>query len=125
MKQLTGVLIDTEAREARILTIKDELDEFYKILNCETIDIVKRRVGRSEVNIICDDEGTFREDPKISAIGNLGNVMLVGNLFVVGIEDNEGELTSLDNPENILRKCRMTPTRQHPEGLMMLTQCDY
>lgn len=131
MSKLSGVLIDTEKRIARSVTIEDELDEFYKILNCSTIDIVQRRIGsgrsKKSFSIVCDDEGTFVEDPKISAINNLGSGMLVGNLFITGLSDDEGNLLSLA-PEDlnyILRRCQKMPTRKHPEGLMILTQCEY
>ena len=85
-KLLRGVLVDVEKETAGVVEIPDELDEFYRILNCSCIDITVRRIGcnfhnRIRVNIICDDEGLCKSDPKISAIDNLGNVQLVGNLL--------------------------------------------
>lgn len=44
-KNLIGVLVDVEKETVSKIEIKDELDEFYRILNCSCIDIVSRRIG--------------------------------------------------------------------------------
>lgn len=130
-RKLSGVLIDTEKRIARSVIIEDEIEEFYKILNCSIIDIVQRRIGsgrsKKVFSIVCDDEGTFVADPKIFAVNNIGDWMLVGNLFITGLSDGKGNLLSLTESETdyILRHCKKKPTKKHPEGLMILTQCEY
>ena len=80
--------------------IDDELETFYNLLNCNTIDIVSRRVAGVAVRIICDDEGYFKPNPKVGA-HTLFNVSppLVGNLIFAGTEDNEGNLTDLTDNE--------------------------
>lgn len=67
------------------------------------------------------------DDPKVSAIDNLGNIMLVGNLFITGPADQEGNLTSLtkEDANFVLKRCQVMPIKLHPEGLMILTQCEY
>lgn len=131
-KLLRGVLVDVEKETAGVVEIPDELDEFYRILNCSCIDITVRRIGcnfhnRIRVNIICDDEGLCKSDPKISAIDNLGNVQLVGNLFIVGGKVDDGNLTSLTETEaaTILRRVQKMGTTKFPGGYPMLTQCEY
>lgn len=128
MKKLLGVLVDVEKEEAKVIEINDDLNEFYRVLNCDTIDIVTRRVGKKLVSIICDDEGLFKDEPKISAIDNRGNVMLVGNLFIVsGETDGDGDLVSLTNAESkyIMERVKTMYTRIFPDGYPMLTQCEY
>ena len=61
------------------LNIKDELQNYYNLIECNSIDIVRRKIGKRYFNIICDDEGMLVDGPKISAISNLGEVRLVGN----------------------------------------------
>ena len=131
-KLLRGVLVDVEKETASVVEIPDELDEFYRILNCTCIDIPMRRIGsnsrnRIQVNIVCDDEGLCKASPKISAIDNLGNVQLVGNLFIVGGEVENGNLTSLTESEavTILGKIKRIGTTKFPAGYPMLTQCEY
>lgn len=129
-KLLLGVLVDVAKETVRAVEIPDELDEFYRILNCDCIDIVSRRIGwraKKRFNIVCDDEGLFKDPQKISAIDNMGHPQLVGNLFIVGGTDPEGNLTGLSKAEAdyILGYVLQMGTRNFPAGYPMLTQCEY
>lgn len=124
MKKLRGVLVDVENETVKVLEIEDKLDEFYRILNCTCIDIVVRNVhNHMRYNIICDDEGLFKEPTKISGIGLDYSPELVGNLFIVGGEVIDGELTSLTDEELswLLRFIKKMPTKKYPAGYPMLT----
>lgn len=102
----------------------ETLDDFYKLLGCDCIDIVNRRVGKMSFDIICDDEGLFVNDPKISAIGNMGEVVLVGNLLLCKGTDKNGDLLPLEDEDiaylkrYIVKLC----THHFPKGYPMLTQ---
>lgn len=126
---LRGVLVDVEKETVSVVEIPDELDEYYRILNCTCIDIVVRRIGRKNFYIVCDDEALFKEPQKISAINNLGQPMLCGNLFIVGgeVEGINGNLTSLELSEAVYvtGKIQHMGTRKFPAGYPMLTQCEY
>ncbi|MCM1189822.1 MAG: DUF3846 domain-containing protein [bacterium] len=129
-KKLLGVLVDVYNEKAQPLEIEDELDSFYKILDCTCIDIVRRRIGgrfKKAFEIVCDDEGLFREPQKISAIDNLGQPQLVGNIFITGTVDVDGNLTSLTKYDvsYILSKVQKMSTRKFINGYPMLTQCEY
>ena len=108
MRKLRVVYLDVEnGKFAEERVIDDDLQEFYKLLNCNTIDIVRRMVGGVKVCIICDDEGYFNPNPKVGA-HTLFNVSppLVGNLIFAGTEDNEGNLTDLtDNEIERIKYC--------------------
>ncbi len=129
MNQIKAFYIDPETNTAEPRTIEDSLDVFYGMLRCRTIDIVTRKIGirGRAFNIICDDEGAFANDQKISAIDNLGRVMLVGALLIVGPADEHGNLTGLTSHDVALIKRYVThlSTRLHPEGWKMLTTCEY
>ena len=100
-KKITGVLIDTKANTAKVVTIDDTLDAYYSALNCSCIDIVSRTIGESEkyFTIVCDDEGLFKATPCISAVSDLGEPMLVGSLFITDFAPGTGELVSLSDKE--------------------------
>ena len=115
-------------KTAEVREIKDDLQEFYKLIDCGCIDIVDRKIGHKRFDIICDDEGLFTDSPKISAIDNLGEPMLVGNLIIVGTPDGESEeLKGLTDKEAeyVLERIQKMYTRKYPEGYYMLTQCEY
>ena len=100
-KKITGVLIDTVSNTAEVVTLDDTLEAYYSALNCSCIDIVERTIGESEkyFTIVCDDEGLLKADPCISAVSDLWEPMLVGNLFVTDLEHDTGDLVSLPEHE--------------------------
>lgn len=68
--------------------IRRDIDEYHRLLQCTVLDMPFRWIGGKPFVIICDDEGTFREDCRVSA-RNGNEIMLVGNLFVVAFDGNE------------------------------------
>ena len=102
MPKITGILIDVETGKAGAKTIDRNLESYYKHLNCETIDIVEKKIGSKIYNIICDDEALLKSPaPDPSALSNLFpyKYSLFGNLFVTGPADDEGNLTSIPRSE--------------------------
>ena len=75
----------------------DVINETHKALQCTVIDIQERKIGKKVFDIICDDEGLFKQPAKISAIDNLGSPMFVGNLLVV--KNKDGETTTLSDED--------------------------
>jgi len=116
-----------ENKESEIIEFKDDLDTFYKLIQCSTIDIVQRKLGNKYYNIICDDEGALIDSPKISAVNNLGDAMLVGNLIIVGDANEDGDLLGIEDNEakNLLQYFQKVNTRKYTEGYTMLTNCEY
>ena len=128
-KTIRAFYIDPTTNTAEPRIIEDKLDTFYELLHCRCIDIVTRNIGvrGRPFSIICDDEGTFADDPRISAIDNIGRAMLVGALLIVGPADDDGELTGLTSTDvrHIRKYVTHLSTRKHPEGWQMLTTCEY
>lgn len=125
MSKIKGVLVDVQNNTVEVAELEHDLDSFHEVINCRCIDIVDRRIGGKYFSIICDDEGMLTDNPRISAIGDSGYPMLVGNLFVVGSED--GDICSLTDQEAayVLSKVENLATVKHPEPYKMLTQLDY
>lgn len=110
------------------LNIKDDLQNYYNLIECNSIDIVRRKIGKRRFNIVCDDEGMLTEEPKISAISNLGEVRLVGNLVICSdLVTEDGDLVGLsdEEAEYIIQRIEYLYTRQYPQGYYILTQCEY
>lgn len=126
-KKLTAYYIDPETATADPVEITAALDTYYELLHCNIIDIVTRKIGGKYYDIICDDEGLFNADPRISAIDPNWSAMLVGALLVIGLPDDEGNETSLseDDVAHIASRVLHMGTRNHPEGWYMLTDVEY
>ena len=123
---MKALLLDV--MEGKVETVDaDGLEEFYKLLHCTTIDIVQRIIGDRWYDIVCDDNGTFVEDPRISAVDSKGQIMLVGNLLICGLADADGVLTSLseEDIEHIKESIQKVKTVMHPEGLLMICRMGY
>ena len=123
-------MLDIENNDAKVVEFEPCLQQYYNLLHCERIEVVPRTIGYNRshrrFNIVCDEEGSYKEDNKISAIDNIGKVMFVGSLLVVNRAEN-GETDSLTDSECefVLSKIQKMYTRNHPEGYLMLTQCEY
>ena len=91
-------LLDVKNNEVKVVEAKG-LEDYYRYIGCDIIDIVRRKIGDLEVEIVCDDEATFAEHPKVSAIDIMGTPCLYGNLLVAGGKVIDGNLTELTEAE--------------------------
>ena len=97
------LLLDVQKQEVRVVEANG-LDDYYKLLNCDTIDITNREVfnfrrqERRTFDIICDDNGLLKSDIIPSAVGKDRSVQLVGNLLICSF-DEEGNEQSLSEEE--------------------------
>ena len=92
---------------------KNALETYYKMLDCETIDIQERYINNKIYDFIIDDEylinGKADKEQEIIAIGTRkGEILelIYHALLIVGIANNKGEETDLTNNDidNILIK---------------------
>lgn len=115
-------LIDVN-NTSREIEIKDDLQEFYKVLNCSTIDIVSREIGGKYYDIVCDDEGLCNNNPIVSAYDRNCRPMLVGNLLIFGVGE-DGELGSLtdEDVEHIKKSIRTIPLETGSTDILF---CEY
>ena len=76
------------------------LGDYYNRIGCDYVDIIHRRIGDVEVEMVLDDEGLLVNAPKPSGISVDGTPMLFGNLLVAsGRVTDDGELTELTEEE--------------------------
>ena len=129
MRKIKAYYIDPKNNIAEAREITPDLDTYYEMLHCDTIDIVNRGLTNTarRMDIVCDDNGLYANDVRISAIDDCGNPMLVGALLVVGEADDEGYETSLtdDDVRWLERYTHHVRTRLHPAGYKMLTHLTY
>ena len=90
---------------------QEGLDEIYRLIECNAIDIVERWIGGKPYRIICDDEGMYAVNPKISFYAPR-ECYLVGNLIITGHEDNEGYLTSLSVADILNIRLSLVPFKE-------------
>ena len=121
------LFLDVENREVKLVDANG-LDDYYRFIGCRTIDIVRRRIGDVEVEIVIDDEGALIDKPKISAIDIDGTPMLFGKLLVAsGRVTEDGELTELTKSEvdEIMDNVATITTSVYKEPYPVFVEMDY
>ena len=104
------------------------LDDYYRLIGCRTIDIVRRKIGDIYVEIVIDDEGALVEHPKPSAVDIVGEIALYGNLLVAsGRVTDDGELTELtqDEIDAIKENVAEVTTGFYKEPFKIFVEMDY
>ena len=104
------------------------LDDYYNLIGCRCIDIVRRRIGDIYVEIIIDDEGALLDNAKVSAIDVTGDIALYGNLLVAsGRVTEDGELTELTQVEIdvIMVNVAEVTTSVYKEPFKIFVEMDY
>ena len=78
---------------------ESNLDFMYRNIECDCIDIPRRKIGGKTFEIVCDDEGLLKINPRVSAIGKNKEVMLVGNLLVFSGVTPGGDLIDITSED--------------------------
>ena len=121
------LLLDVENREVKMVEAND-LEDYYRLIGCRTIDIVSRIIGDVKVEIVLEDEGALVDNPKVSAIDIDGTPMLFGNLLVSsGRVTEDGELTELTRAEidEIMDNVATITTSVYKEPYPAFVEVDY
>lgn len=102
MKNITinVVVLDTTENVIHAKSIERDLDTYYKTINCDLIDIVERKIGNNYYDIICDDEGLFKEGNPTAIIttDNDDNMVeqIVGSVIICSHDDDGGTIGLTD-----------------------------
>ena len=121
------LLLDVENKDVKIVEANC-LADYYKFIGCNYVDIIHRRIGDVEVEIVLDDEGLLVENPKVSAINVDGTPVLFGNLLIAsGRVTDDGELTELTEEEvdEIMDNVATISTSVYTEPYPAFVEVDY
>ena len=108
------LLIDTESNSSKVIETEGGLENYYKILNCSLIDITERKIDGQYFDIICDDEGLFKEGNQVSAVSEDGRPQLVGNILICN-HDGEGGESGLSD-EDLEKVSKRLAIATSPDG---------
>lgn len=96
-KKLKGVLVNPD-EGLRVVDFKDELEEYYRLIETDIIEEVPCKVAGYPMRIICDEEGRRKRRIPSCAYED-GTVRIVGNALFLGAADDEGNYTGLSDKE--------------------------
>ena len=121
------LMLDVENKDVKMVEA-NTLADYYKLIGCRCLDIIHRRIGDAEVEIVLDDEGLLVENPKVSAINVDGTPVLFGNLLIAsGRVTDDGELTELTEAEvdEIMDNVATITTSVYKEPYPVFVEVDY
>ena len=124
MKMLMLDVVNKDVKMVEANTLAD----YYKLIGCDYVDVIHRRIGDVEVEIVLDDEGLLVENPKPSGISVDGTPMLFGNLLIAsGRVTEDGELTELAEEEvdEIMDNVATITTSVYTEPYPAFVEVDY
>ena len=105
---MKGLLINLDENEVLEVMIDDNntLNDITSAISCDTIDVVRDvNIGKRKYDIIVDDNGLFKDNPRPSARCMDAEQVLFGSIIVVNADNEKGTWHSLtdDDIENIHR----------------------
>ena len=124
MKMLMLDVVNKDVKMVEANTLAD----YHRLIGCNYVDIIHRRIGDVEVEIVLDDEGLLVENPKPSGISVDGTPMLFGNLLITsGRVTDDGELTELTEEEvdEIMDNVATITTSVYKEPYPVFVEVDY
>ena len=68
---MIALFLDMENDEVRIVTVNG-LQDYYRLIGCDCIEIANREIRGKRFDIICDDEGLLKAEPQVSAVNGRG-----------------------------------------------------
>lgn len=98
--------IDTETDEHGPVEVEPKIDEYYRLLGCDCIDIIVREVNGTPFNIVLDDEGLLKPN-RITGVNLSADERLAGSLLIFGVEEGTCELRGLTDKEMLIIQRRM------------------
>ena len=121
------LMLDVENKDIKMVEA-NSLDDYYKLIGCNYVDIIHRWIGDVEVEIVLDDEGLLVNAPKPSGISVDGTPVLFGNLLIAsGRVTDDGELTELTEEEvdEIMDNVATITTSVYTEPYPVFVEVDY
>ena len=116
-EKITAVLVDVYGTgRIKKIRIRSELEDYYRVLKCRTVDMPTRWIGGKPFTFICDDEGLFVDGCKVSALDSDDEPALVGNLLIVAYDGGEDVRGLTDEEVRHVMQHRGGRGRMAPSG---------
>lgn len=108
--------VNANAVKFGTIDIEPTLEEYYRLLDCDCIDIVVRRVGGIPFNIVLDDEGLLKPN-RVGGAATDCDELLMGNLLLFGVDDVTHDLRGLAEHEaQTIEGSVVVAILQHEDG---------
>lgn len=108
------VLFEAGKSEGKVVELESTLEEYYKLLNCDCIEMISRKFNNTYYDVIVDEEGLFKQNlvPTAQSYDENGVKFetIFGNMLVTKVNE-EGDCVDL-NAEDIKNITEKTSKRK-------------
>ena len=64
------LFLDMENDNVTVVEVNG-LQDYYRLIGCDCIEIANREIRGKRYDIICDDEGLLKAEPQVSSVNGL------------------------------------------------------
>ena len=122
------LLLDTDSLQPQVVETEGGLAEWYRLIKCDLIDIVSRKIGGRYFDIIVDDEGLYKGGAKVTALDTQQQPLLVGNLVICNHDGEGGETSLTDEDIELIKRQLVVLTEadaEDPQRWLAINGVDY
>ena len=107
-------VIDVNAGTYYTDDIQDDIKSYYKIIDCQLIDIAELEIDNTTFDVIYDDEGMFvKNGARPSVVDKNDNVRMVGTVIFCYFNKNGDEIGLNDGDAATLNKYMLRVVPDH------------
>ena len=86
MHNINGILIDPEERTVTDVEVGYSLEEWYKLLDCDSVEFAFLSLKEGDVQMICDEEGLYTDKAQFT-FSSVDYQQFAGKALIVDFEE--------------------------------------
>lgn len=98
---MIGFVIDPNSDTAKLAEVNG-LEDYYRTIGCDCIDISMVYLNNRLFNVVCDDEGLLKGGAVPSVFDGDGNPIIVNTVIVLGADEESCDTRSLTLDEALM-----------------------
>ena len=75
---MSALILDAFNEDVRVVDPQN-LQDYYKLLNCSSVDVTNKKISDKQFNLIFDEEAELLETRRPSAMDDYGQAVLFNN----------------------------------------------
>ena len=103
-------IVMAEMPQLEVVEIEPKLDTYYKMLDCDTVEMPSRKIGGKYFIFICDEEALCGKVFTVTVRSKSDDELNLVNSVIICNTDDEGNEVSLSDEDIALIKSRFDGT---------------
>ena len=118
---MRALIRDAFNKDVRVVDPQN-LQDYYKLLNCSSVDVTNKKISDKQFNLIFDEEAELLETRRPSAMDDYGQAVLFNNLIIAGEGSFAGDFKDITDEEieYVKKYIHTVRTSKYPCGCLFL-----